>query len=163
MNAFAILEGISPWWWVAFALMLGALEMISLAFFLIGPALAALVMSVLLVFMPTMPGTVQVALFATISVALTFAFQGLRHRLQDDDVAHGLNNRTAQMIGRQGTVISFAHGRGTVEIDGVHWRAAADPDALGLKAGAMVQVAAAEGSTLKVSRLGPETASTSSH
>ncbi|MEO0914117.1 MAG: NfeD family protein, partial [Pseudomonadota bacterium] len=102
MNVFALLEGISPWWWVAFALMLGALEMVSMAFFLIGPALAALVMSILLVLMPGMPGTVQVAMFAAISVALTFVFQRFRHTIQTDKVPHGLNDRTAQMIGRQG-------------------------------------------------------------
>ncbi|QHQ33742.1 NfeD family protein [Algicella marina] len=156
MNLFAVLESISPWWWVAFALVLGALEMLSMAFFLIGPALAALIMSVLLVLIPTMPGTVQVAMFAAISVALTFAFQALRHRIQNEQPEHGLNDRSARMVGRTGTIISFSHGHGTVEIDGVHWQAKADPAAIGMKAGAAVEVSATQGSTLQVVRLMPE-------
>ncbi|MEM1265676.1 MAG: NfeD family protein [Pseudomonadota bacterium] len=151
------LQGISPWWWVAFALMLGALEMLSLAFFLVGPALAAFVMSLLLVAFPDMPATIQLALFGVISVLLTLGFQTQRHLLQPDEAPpNSLNDRRAQMIGRQGTIISFRHGRGAIEIDGIHWQAKADPSALGLKPGALVEVEGVDDGLLTIRRLTPE-------
>jgi len=157
MAFLAFLTGISPWWWVAFALILGALEMLSLAFFLVGPALAAFLMALLLVFFPAMPATIQLALFGVLSVLLTLAFQTQRHRLQPDQgPLSGLNDRTAQMIGRRGTIISFHQGRGRIEIDGVHWQAKADPTLIGMRPGADVEVTGAEGGVLVVRRLSPD-------
>lgn len=149
---FAFLEALSPWWWVAFGIGLGAAEMLSMSFFLIGPGLAAIVMGVVLTVFSGMPGTVRLALYAALSVALTLAFMGLRGRLRAGPESPALNDRTTRMIGRRGTVVTFDNGEGTVSIDGVHWRARCDPRTLGMTAGAAVRVDAADGSTLVVSR-----------
>ncbi|MEO0387698.1 MAG: NfeD family protein [Pseudomonadota bacterium] len=157
MAVLALLQGMSPWWWVAFALVLGTLEMLSLAFFLIGPAIAAFAMSLFLVLFPDMPGSIQLALFSVMSVLLTLGFQTQRHRLQPDQgKPNGLNDRTRAMVGRRGTIISFSHGRGTIEVDGIHWQAIADPTALGLRAGADIEVAGIDGTRLMIRRLTPE-------
>ncbi len=150
------LQGMSPWWWVAFALTLGALEMLSMAFFLIGPALAALLMSIILVAFPEMPGTVQLALFGVLSVLLTLGFKSQRHLFQQSETPNSLNDRTARMVGKRGKVISFHHGTGSIEVEGIHWQAKADPTALGLKAGALVEVEGVEDGTLVIRRLAQE-------
>lgn len=152
-DMFGWLTGISPWWWVAFALLLGGLEILTLAFFLIGPALAAVVVAALLAMFPELSGTVQILLFAAVSAVLTGLFLALRGRLRAGEEAGDLNDRSARMVGRQARVIRFEHGVGSVEIDGVHWQAVAHPDALGLRPGASVKVISVEDGRLRVERL----------
>ena len=127
IGVFSFLEGLSPWWWVAFGIALGAIEMATFSLFLIWPGLAALLMAVIVALVPTMPGEVQVATYAALSVALTFAGRALVRRYGDGgDPTTNLNDRSAQMVGRRGSVVGVAHGEVTVEIDGVRWSAQAD-------------------------------------
>ena len=151
MPFFDWLEGLSPWWWVAFGIGLGAVEMATMSFFLIWPGLAALVMAGFLVLAPGMPGEVQVAVFAALSVALTFAGRALMRRFGDGEaVETGLNDRSARMIGRRGQVLSMSHGEAMVEIDGEHWRAAPAGADAALSDGATIEVVGASGMTLTV-------------
>lgn len=151
MELFGFLEGMSPWWWVAFGLSLGALEMATMSFFLIWPGLAAIVMAVVIALFPSMPGEIQVATFGVLAVALTFAGRSLFNRFGDNgEAASHLNSRSSQLIGRRGKIIRFAHGEGVIEIDGIHWQAKADPSLMGMSAGSVVQVKAAEGMLLEV-------------
>ena len=82
---FGFLQAMSPWWWVAFAVALGALEMATMSFFLIWPALAALVLALVHWLMPGLGGEVQVVLFAALAVAMTFAGRGLLNRYGDGE------------------------------------------------------------------------------
>ena len=68
---FGFLDGASPWWWVAFALTLGAFELMTFSYFLLWLALAALATGGALWLGPEMRGMLQVALFAFLSMALT--------------------------------------------------------------------------------------------
>ena len=147
---FDFLEGLSPWWWVAGALALGALEMATMSFFLIWLGLAALIMSVVLVVFPAMPGEVQVAAFAILSVALTFVGRSYVKHFGDGEAETTLNSRASRLVGRTGKVIRFNHGEGVIEIGGVQWQAKGDPDAIGMSPGATVRVTQAEGMTLTV-------------
>ncbi|NNU79504.1 NfeD family protein [Halovulum dunhuangense] len=147
---FGWLEGLSPWWWVAFGITLGALEMATMSFFLIWPGLAAVLMAVLLAFLPGMPGTVQIAVYAALAVALTFAGRAYTRRFGDGgDTATVLNDRASQMVGRRGTLVSVEHGEAVVEIDGVRWRAILSGEAT---MGTDVRVTGAQGMTLNVER-----------
>ena len=98
MGFFALIESISPWWWVAFGIGLAAAEMLVFSFFLMWPALAAIIMAVILWIMPTMQGELRVTLFAVLSVALIFV--GRKLFQQKDEPDTGLNERTKQMIGQ---------------------------------------------------------------
>jgi len=150
---FDFLETVSPWWWVALGILLGAIEMATLTFFLIWPGLAAVLMAPLIALFPAMPGEVQVAMFASLSVGLTFAGRQVMHRYGDGGpVETTLNNRTARMIGRRGIILHLKAGEATVEIDGVQWRAILVPGP-SIAAGDMVEVTAARGSMLEVHRV----------
>jgi len=118
------LEGISPWWWVALAFGLGAVEMLSATFVLIWLALAAVLMALILTIRPDLSGELQVAFFAALSVILVFSGRALMARFGDGgEDSSTLNQRSSQLIGRSATVTGFIGGEGTIEIDGMRWHA----------------------------------------
>lgn len=125
MQIIDMLNGLSPWWWVIIAFVLGSMEMLTLSFFLIWPGLAALAMAGILLVMPDMSGTVQIACFAILSIVLTLAGRYLINSYGDgaDPTTNTLNNRSAHLIGRTALVLDFKNGAGNVEIDGMRWRA----------------------------------------
>jgi len=154
MEAFAFLTGLSPWWWVAFGIALGALEMATLSFFLIWPALAALAMALVMALRPETGGTAQVALFAILAIGLTFAGRALLGRFGDGGAENEtLNSRARLMIGRHGEVIAFQGPEGTIRIDGIRWRARW-PGGASASPGESVEVIGAEGMMLLVRPLG---------
>lgn len=147
-----ILEGLSPWWWVAAAFALGALEMLTGTAVLIWVALATLVMAVLNALVPTLSGELQIALFATLSIAITFAGRWGMQRFGDGGETHAtLNQRSNHLIGRTAKVLDFDAGSnsGAVEIEGMRWRAswaAGQTSAMG----ETVRVRSADGMNLTV-------------
>jgi inner membrane protein len=150
MDIFPFLEDISPWWWVAFGIALGALEMATMSFFLIWPGLASLGVALLLGIVPGLSGYAQITVFALLSIALTFAGRSLLHRYGDGDGMDGkLNSRANLMIGRHAEVLDFTGPEGNVTIDGIRWRARW-PTESKAKAGENVKVTGAEGMTLLI-------------
>jgi membrane protein implicated in regulation of membrane protease activity len=147
-----ILEGLSPWWWVAAAFLIGALEMLTGTAVLIWVALAALVMAAVLATVPGLSGELQITLFAALSVALTFAGRWALIRF-GDGFAHNstLNQRSNRLIGRSAKVLEVEVGSnsGVVEIDGMRWRATWS-DGQNLTMGDPVRIKTAEGMTLGV-------------
>ena len=146
-----ILEGLSPWWWVAAAFAIGALEMLTGTAVLIWVALASLVMAGVLALFPGMSGELQTALFAVLSIGLTFAGRWAVNTYGDGGEAHDtLNQRSKHLIGRTAKVLDFDAGSnsGAVEIEGMRWRA---KWASGTSVtGETVRINAAEGMTLTV-------------
>jgi inner membrane protein len=155
MEFLSFLSGISPWWWVAFGVALGALEMATMSFFLIWPALAALVMGLVIVLRPDMGGTAQIALFAVLSVVLTFAGRFLMLRYGDGggESSDTLNSRANLMVGRHAEVISFQGPEANVRIDGIRWRARF-PAGVQAAPGDSVEVTRADGMMLEVKPVG---------
>jgi len=150
ISVFQWVANLSPWWWVAFGIALGAVEMATMSFFLIWPALGAVVMAVIVAVAPPMPGEMLVSLWAILSVALTFAGRSMMHRFGDGgEPVTALNNRAKQLIGRQAKVISWEHGEGAVEIDGMRWRAVA-PNGASFISDTPVNIIKADGMTLTV-------------
>ncbi|MFT4715154.1 MAG: hypothetical protein ACI861_001676 [Paracoccaceae bacterium] len=150
MNLFPFLQDISPWWWVAFAITLGAIEMATMSFFLIWPGLAALLVALFLAITPSQSGTFQIITFAVLSVALTFAGRSLLGRFGDGgEINDTLNSRANLMIGRHAEVLDFTGPEGNVSIDGIRWRARWGAGASAIE-GAQVKVTDVEGMTLFV-------------
>jgi membrane protein implicated in regulation of membrane protease activity len=147
-----VLETMSPWWWVAAAFALGALEMLTGTAVLIWVALATLVMAVLTALVPTLSGELQVAIFAAMSMAMTFAGRWGMQRFGDGGATHAtLNQRSNHLVGRTATVLDFDAGSnsGAVEIEGMRWRAtwaAGQSSAMG----ETVRIRAAQGMNLTV-------------
>lgn len=147
---FDTVEALSAWWWIALAIGLGVIEMLTMSFFLIWPALAAIVMAILVGLFPSMPGEIRVASFAAIAIGLTFIGRSLLHRFGDGGGATStLNARSSQLVGRKGKVLNWQSGEGAVEVDGIRWRARWDGDQVS-ETGRFVEITAAEGMTLIV-------------
>jgi membrane protein implicated in regulation of membrane protease activity len=145
------LQGISPWWWVAIALAIATLEMATMSFFLIWPAMAALVTAAILAASPEMPGIIQLITFAVSSVILTFIGRSLFNKFGDggEAVDETLNNRGNHFVGRMGKTLTYSSGEGSVEVDGMRWRARWPEGQIG-EEGAMVRIVSADGMTLTV-------------
>jgi len=131
ITVFQWVANLSPWWWVAFGIGLGAVEMATMSFFLIWPALV-------------------VSTWAILSVGLTFAGRSYMNRFGDGgEPETALNNRSKQLVGRQAKVLSWDHGEGAVEIDGMRWRAVAENGGAFIN-NTPVNIVKAEGMTLTV-------------
>ena len=155
----AYLDGASPWWWIALALGLGAVEIVTFTYFMLWLGLAAFTVGIALAMFPTMPGTSQLLTFALLSVLYTVIGWVFVSRRQPKDGQPGLNRRSAAVVGRQAVVTgAFSAGVGWVEVDGVRWRARlADTDGGGAEppqAGATMSISSAEGMTLIVAPAG---------
>ena len=149
---FTWLETLSPWWWVALGVGLAALEMVVFSFTLIWPGIAAIFMALIVWIAPGISGELQVAIFAVLSIALMFTGRSLVRKFGDGQPKTNLNNRSAQMVGRQAKVVGYDLGEGHVEIDGLRW-VAKWPDGQSAEIGQVVKVIAAEGMSVQVENL----------
>lgn len=146
-----ILEGLSPWWWVAAAFAIGALEMLTGTAVLIWVGLAALLMAVLAAFAPGLSGEAQITVFAALSVGLTFSGRWCIGRFGDGGETHKtLNRRSKHLIGRTAKVLDFDAGTqtGAVEVEGMRWRS--NWEGGPSKVGETVRIRTAKGMTLTV-------------
>lgn len=125
ISLFAMLTGISPWWWVALALALAIVEVLTFSFFLIWPALAAVAVAVLLWIFPDMSGSAQLLWFAILAAAFTVGGRQMVFMRKPTSERPNLNQRGSALIGRNAVIVDgfVAGGLGNVEVDGVRWRA----------------------------------------
>ena len=114
----SFLQGISPWWWVAFALAIATLEMATMSFFLIWPAIAAIVTATALAASPSLSGISQILVFAISAVILTFLGRSVLGKYGDggEDVHSTLNRRGNHFVGRMGKTLEYRGGEGAVEL-----------------------------------------------
>jgi len=159
LDLFAFLDGASPWWWIALALGLGAIEIVTFTYFMLWLGLAAFTVGIGLAMFPAIPGTSQLLAFALLSILYTAIGWVYVMRRQPKDAHPGLNRRAAAVVGRQAVVTgAFSAGVGWVEVDGVRWRARlAEPGGDGAEppeAGATMSITDADGMTLIVAPAG---------
>ena len=142
-----LLDGISPWWWVALAILLAAAEMVTITTVLIWAAVAALITAILLWLAPGLGGYEQIGIFAALSIVFFFVGRGLvaRYGQPGGDEAATLNRRAQSRVGREGVVASFGRTEGKVTLDGVPWPARLDAGAPTPSPGDVVTVTAADG------------------
>jgi membrane protein implicated in regulation of membrane protease activity len=158
-DLFAFLDGASPWWWIALAFGLGAVEIVTFTYFMLWLGLAAFTVGIGLAIFPSMSGTSQLLSFALLSILYTVAGWVYVMRRQPKDALPGLNRRAAAVVGRQAVVTqAFSAGVGWVEVDGVRWRARlAESGGGGTEppgAGATMSITDADGMTLVVAPSG---------
>ena len=148
-----LLEGISPWWWVALAIALGAFEMVTVTTYLIWSALAAFLTALFLWLVPGLSGGGQLTFFALWTII--FLAIGRTLVLRSDargDGAGKLNRRGEQLVGREALVESFDFHEGRVVIDGVPWPARLEGSKTP-EIGERVRVIAADGIVVWVKRI----------
>ena len=156
MDLFGFLDGISPWWWIAGALVLAIIEVLTFSFFLIWPGLAALAVGILMWIFPGMSGTTQVLVFSILAVLFTWAGRAYVLNRVPSSESPGLNRRSSQMIGRHATVVDgfTGGGVGNVEIDGIRWRARMADGATVPEPGEVLPITGADGMTLILTQRG---------
>ena len=148
---FALLDGISPWWWVTLAIGLAALEMLTISTLLIWSAGGALVVAIVLWLWPGLGAAGQIALFAVCSIGFTFVGRSIVARMGEGPAgAKNLNRRAEQLVGREAVVDSFAGSEGQVTVDGVPWPARLEPGAGTPVPGARVRITAVDGIVVRV-------------
>jgi membrane protein implicated in regulation of membrane protease activity len=145
-NLGTLLLDVGPYHWLALAAILIGLEMVMPTQYLIWPGIAAAVTG-LLSFAISLGWVSELAIFAVLSVALVVVSHYLpKTALQ----ATNLNQRTDQMVGRFATVAEdFRNGQGAVTVGDTRW-SAESVDGKDLTAGTRVEIAAADGTLLKV-------------
>ena len=149
-DLFQFLTGASPWWWVALALALGTIEVLTFSFFLIWPALAALSVAVLLWIFPDMPGSSQLLWFALMAIGFTLVGRYIVLTRKPESAQPSLNQRGTALIGRNAVVVDgfAAGGVGNVTIDGVRWRGRLSDGERTPAPGELMDVVDADGMTL---------------
>lgn len=143
---------VSPWWWVALAILLGAVEMLTPTTVLVWAAAAAFVTGVALWLTP-LGLAAQVALFAMLSIGFTLLGRAVFQRRRPQDDGSTLNRRADRVLGREAVVVAFDHGDGQVTVDGVPWPARLEPGMAVPQAGDRVLVTAADGIVVRVRAL----------
>lgn len=148
----ATLDGLSPWWWVAIALVFAAAELITFSYFLLWLSLASLTVAGALWVMPGLSGAAQMGLWALSAIAYIVVGWKFFGKRKPGEPLGSLNNRAAALIGRHAVVADQFSGRaGPVEIDGIRWRARLADQAPVPEPGAEMIVTATEGMTLILS------------
>jgi len=145
---------VSPWWWVAAAILFAAIEMLTVSTVLIWSALAALVTAAVLWLAGGLSIWGQIAIFGVLSIAFTFAGRALVARYGDlGDKAGKLNRRADALVGREAEVVAFSWHEGQVTVDGVPWPARLDGGDVKLDPGDRVRIIAADGIVVWVRKI----------
>ncbi len=115
--------------WFLIALVLGGVELLTLTFFLLWPALAALIVALLTWIMPDMAIGWQIVAFAAFSVLLLIPG---RKWVKNSSLVKNesiVNDRSASMVGRLGYIVSGKDGLYRVKVGDSEWGGRGD-DAL---------------------------------
>lgn len=120
----AMLESMDAWKWLILGVLVLVLELFTGSLFLLWPAIAALIVGVVMFVLP-LGWEMQLVLFAIITaIGLFWGEKYLRPRLNKDTAADGLNDRASSMIGsRVKAVTDFDMGKGRVKVGDTEWAA----------------------------------------
>jgi hypothetical protein len=133
--------------WLAAALALAIAELIAPGFFLVFIAAAAALTGFAVLAIPGLGWIAQALLFAAFSAAAVAIGRRWYHRSRSTTTSHGLNDRTALLIGKTVEVCeAIVAGEGRVKVGDGAW-SAAGPDT---PAGALVRITGATGNVLLV-------------
>ncbi|WP_271270752.1 NfeD family protein [Aliamphritea hakodatensis] len=139
---------LSPWHWLILGMVLLGFEVLGSAGFLLGIALGALLQAVILFVVPDMAWHVQLLIFALASVIFTLLYWRVFRRFNDRSDQPLLNDRAAQLIGRQLVLAGpIENGLGKIQIGDTLWRAQADAN---IPAGSKIEIIDSQGMVLIV-------------
>ncbi len=142
---------LSPWHWLILGMLLLGLEVLGAAGFLLGVAFAALLQAVILFVAPDMAWHLQLLIFAVASVVFTLLYWRVFRRFNDRSDQPLLNDRAAQLIGRQVVLAGpIENGLGKIQIGDTLWRAQADAN---IPAGSKIEIIDSQGMVLIVRQI----------
>ena len=148
MDALIALYQSQPFWiWLAFGVLILAVEIAAGTEWLLWPAVSAGVVAVLTAIGLRLGFGVEVAIFAALTLVTTLASRKLLKRVNPGEA--DINDRNTRLVGQRARVTeAFVNGRGRVFISGSDWLAEIEGDAPPV--GDSVVVEAVAGSKLKV-------------
>lgn len=142
------LDALNQWHWLILGVLLLILEVLGASGFLLGLAVASLVVAGVVALGVVDSWSYQLLLFALLGIGCTVLYWRLFrsfNRYSDEPL---LNDRAAQLIGRKFILAQdLDHGQGRVQVGDTLWKAEADTT---LTAGTQVEVYASEGMVIKV-------------
>jgi membrane protein implicated in regulation of membrane protease activity len=146
-----LLEGMSGAKWLIFGVALLTLEVVTGTTYILWPAVAALIVGILVFVLP-LGWEMQFLLFFLISTILLFVGHKYFRPMMKGGEPSDLNDRATSMIGmRVKAVTDFETGRGRVQVGDTQWQAMMNEgDA---KEGDELRVVAVKGATLQVVEL----------
>ena len=148
-------EQLSQWHWFIFGLLLLIGEALGAAGFLLGTALASLLMGVIVwiaaaVLDAGMGWQLQVVLGAIISTIFSVLYWRFFRADQQASDRPELNHRTAQLVGRKLVLENDISFEGRVQIGDTFWKVVSESP---LKAGEHIEVVSADATTLTIKKL----------
>ena len=142
------LTEISPWHWASLGVLLLISEILGAAGFLIGSAIAAFLMSAIMIFAPELDWKWQLVVFSSTAVVFSFIYLKRFSSFNEETDQPALNKRAAMHIGKKVSLLeATANGMSKVQIGDTRWKVQCDKE---LEAGAVVNITAADGMTLIV-------------
>ena len=143
-----MLTTITPYHWFALGLLLLTAEMLGTAGFMIGAAVAALGMGVVLLFAPELAVGWQVLLYVISGLVATFVYFRLFRDAQKAEGSTGLNSRANRLIGHQFELDTDVNtGVAKIQIGDTLWRVRSDNP---ISKGTMVEVVGARRMSLLI-------------
>jgi membrane protein implicated in regulation of membrane protease activity len=138
------------WHWLAFALILGILDVVlGVNFLFVWCGLAAALVGVLLLLIPKLSWEFQFLIFGIGVLASLFGWRQLNKKGDYKTDQPQLNRRARQYIGRTFTLdVPIVNGRGKVRVDDSQWMV----EGVDMEIGTTVKVVDVDGVILKVEK-----------
>lgn len=144
------LAELQPWHWLILTFLLLALEALGTSGFLLGSAIASVLLAGIIWLNPELSWSWQIALFAILSLVCSLGYWKLFRKVNEQSDHPELNNRAAQLAGRVLVLDQdLPAGQGKIQVGDTLWKARADEP---LTKGMSVEIVGYEGMTLFLRR-----------
>ncbi len=138
------------WHWLAIAVVLGGVEMLSMSFFLIFPTISAVLVAGALYVDPAIDWRIQLLIFAAFSIVTTILGRRWMKRFRDSSGPQTVNNRGQNFAGRRVRLReALEHGEGRIQIDDIWWSAVSKKRET-VAANVLVEITGSDGATLQI-------------
>lgn len=142
-----LFDQLHVWHWVVLAAALFLLEMLIVTGFLLGLALAAVVMALLVLLLPALAWDWQILSFGVLAVLITVGYRRYFRRVNEATDNPLLNDRAAQMVGKMFVLGVDLDGTGADMLGDTRWTLRCNGR---LPKGTRVRVAGVDGMVLSV-------------
>ena len=139
---------LQPWHWFVIGTVLLGMEIFGAGGFLIGIAVAAILMAPFTWLMTDISWEWQLILFSIDAVIFTILYLKFFKNFNQQTDAPELNDRAAQLIGTRFQLEQALNGQGSVQLGDTRWKMTCDGE---IEAGSQVQITGSNGMTLVIS------------
>ena len=145
-------EAMQFWHWILLAIVLIAFESLGAAGYLLGTIMAALELALISYIWPTMGWHNQLGLFALLAIICSVWFWYRFKSFNQDTDKPKLNDRAAQLVGREFALTSaMSGGQGKMQIGDTLWRVESETN---MPAGTQVKVTGSREMVLLITKAG---------